>query len=86
MLTIIGFLIWMTFFANNDFIRQYRIGQKKKEMTAELNRRKALIRDTNEELEELKHKNLLEKFAREQYLFKKTNEEIYVITEKGELK
>lgn len=71
----------MTFFANNDFFRQYRISNKKQEMTEELQRRKALIQETNESLEQLKNRFLLEKFAREQYMFKRPNEEIFVIVE-----
>lgn len=72
----------MTFFANNDFFRQYRITLKKQEITEELVRRKKLISETQAQLNQLKNSSLLEKFAREQYLFKKPNEEIFILVEK----
>lgn len=82
-LTITLFFLWMTFFDNNDFFRQYKVYQKRQEMTRELNRRKALIKDTYENLNQLKDRKQLEKFAREQYLFKRPNEDIFVLVEEN---
>jgi cell division protein FtsB len=76
-LTVTIFLVWMTFFDNNDIFRQYRIERKKQELTQEYNRRKKLIAETNERLRELRDRKLLEKFAREEYLFKRPNEEVF---------
>ncbi len=81
-LTVTIFLVWMTFFDNNDFFRQYRIERKKQELTQEYNRRKKLIAETNERLHELRDRKLLEKFAREEYLFKRPNEEVFVLVGK----
>lgn len=81
-LTTLIFLLWMSFFDNNDFFRQYKVSKKKQELTKELNRRKNLIKETNANLEQLKDRKQLEKFAREQYLFKRPTEDIFVIVPK----
>ncbi|MFN3341395.1 MAG: septum formation initiator family protein [Flavobacteriales bacterium] len=83
-LTSLVFLVWMTFVDNNDFFRQYKVYSKKNELNRELNRRKGMIRETTESLQQLRDRKHLEKFAREQYLFKRDGEEIFVVVAKDQ--
>ena len=73
------FVMWMSFIDNNDFFRQYRLLKRLAEVKKEMKAKEDLISDTQRQLKELKDKHLLEKFAREQYLFRKNGEEIFVI-------
>lgn len=73
------FLLWMTFVDNNDFFRQYRLLKRLREVKKEMQAKEDLIADTQRQLKELKDKHLLEKFARETYLFKRPGEEVFVI-------
>lgn len=78
-LTFLIFLVWLAFFDQNNFLVQY--GYKKE--LKNLNNDKAFylneIDKTKAELEDLTTNPItLEKFAREKYLMKKDNEEIFV--------
>ena len=73
------FLVWLAFFDQNNFLVQYEF---KKELNT-LKQDNAFyvkeIKKTKLELEELTTNPVtLEKFAREKYLMKKDNEEIFV--------
>jgi cell division protein DivIC len=75
------FLLWIIFFDNNNLLD--RAKQLKHLHQLEKDRKYYLERIENEtkRLNELKtNRENLEKFAREQYLMKKKNEEIFVIT------
>ncbi len=79
------FLIWMIFFDPNDFISQYKMRGKLKELEAE----KAYYQEKMIEVEQerqalLKDNKKLEQFARENYLMKKPSEDVFVIIEKKE--
>lgn len=78
-ITIAIFIVWLSFFDQNNFLVQYDF---KKELR-NLNQDKAFyleeIKKTRAELNELTTNPVtLEKFAREKYLMKKDNEEIFV--------
>ncbi|TXB66657.1 septum formation initiator family protein [Vicingus serpentipes] len=78
-ITIVIFIVWLSFFDQNNFLVQYDF---KKELRS-LNQDKRFyleeIKKTKIELEELTTNPVtLEKFAREKYLMKKDNEEIFV--------
>lgn len=81
LITGIAFAIWMLFFDRNDVTLQIK-------RVAELNkleqneRNMALrIKNTQAELKLLKtNPETLEKYAREKYLMKKDNEDLYIIT------
>lgn len=78
--TAIVFFIWLFFFDQNNIISQisYRIELSKLEADKEYYEQE--IKKTVEDLEELKtNPKTLEKFAREKYLMKKENEELFVI-------
>jgi cell division protein DivIC len=84
-LTAIGFAVWILFFDSRDFITTHF---REKEELIKLEQSKKYyeqqIATTKLELEQLKsNPALLEKYAREKYLMKKDNEDLFLIrTEK----
>jgi cell division protein FtsB len=77
------FVVWLAFFDHNDMILSYK---RKKELK-ELKEKKAYyqerIQETRDELNAMRVNTAsLEKVAREKYLMKKDNEDLYVIEEK----
>ncbi len=75
-----AFVIWMLFFDRNDVSLQLkRINELNKLQQSEKNMNR-LIADTKNELELLKtNPSTLEKYAREKYMMKKDNEDLYII-------
>ena len=80
-----AFLIWMTFFDNNNFISQFSSRSKLSQLKADKEYYITEIDQNMENLNELMtNKKTLEKFAREKYLMKKPDEEIFIFVEKEE--
>ena len=81
LLTGTAFCIWMLFFDTNDLSLQIR---RINEMHKLQNSEKVmdeLIADTRRELGQLKtNPETLEKYAREKYMMKKENEDLYIVT------
>ena len=77
----ITFLLWMFFIDRNDIPTQWkRIHELKGLQQSERNMNKQ-IAETRQELEMLKtNPSTLEKYAREKYLMKKDNEDLYLIS------
>ena len=76
------FLFWLLFIDSNDLISQYRLDRKLENLEAEKEYYEARIDQVKQEREELfSDPELLEKFAREKYLMKKDNEDLYIITQ-----
>jgi cell division protein FtsB len=81
LITGIAFAVWMMFFDRNDLPLQIRrildlnkLKQSEKNMALQ-------ISNTQKELDLLKtNPETLEKYAREKYLMKKDNEDLYIIT------
>lgn len=83
-LTILIFTVWIFFFDSNNLIDRVKelnhLHQLEKDKKYYLER----IDKDSERLKQLKTNNKnLEKFAREQYLMKKPNEDIFVIIEEN---
>jgi cell division protein FtsB len=81
-LTILIFIMWLLFFDHNNLIDRAKelrhLRQLEKDRVYYIER----IEKDSKRLEQLKTNNKnLEKFAREQYLMKKDNEDIFVIVE-----
>jgi len=82
-LTIICFVVWIIFFDHNDlFLQIERTGELR-----QLEKGKAYYQEQidnfNKELSELKNDPAaIERVARERFLMKKDNEEIFIIEEK----
>ena len=74
------FLVWMLFIDSNDLLSQYRLTSKLNSLKAQKEYYKEKKEEVNVAREELTtNKELLEKFARENYLMKKPTEDIYVV-------
>ena len=78
--TSLAFLIWMLFFDRNDIISQFELRNKFHQLQED---RAYYIEEIKKDRQEMRDlltnpKNL-EKFAREKYLMKKDNEDIFLI-------
>ena len=75
-----AFVVWMIFFDKNDLFSQYQYHEQLSKLRQE---RDFYLKETekvNKDLQELtSNPAQLEKFAREKYLMKKDNEDVYVI-------
>ncbi len=78
-ITIVALLVWLTFFDKNDVFTQYELIQKCRKLEKEKEYYITEIEENRRNLEELKtNKKSLETFAREKYLMKKDNEDVFV--------
>ena len=79
------FLIWIGFIDDNNIIAQVEARLKLSAVNTE---REFYLKETQKSLDDLKllqnDRALLEKFAREKYLMKKDNEEIFVFSTEEE--
>ena len=83
LLTVIGLGAWIIFFDKNDLFTQIDLRKQVKELTDERNYYFNEINSITSDLRELStNPKTLEKFAREKYLMKKDNEDIFVLVEK----
>ncbi len=82
-LVIAFFLFWMIFIDSNNVVNQFRLSRKLSQLEDQkvfYIERKEKIQEEREEL--MSNPELLEKFAREKYLMKKKEEDLYVIVKK----
>lgn len=78
--TVLGLLAWITFFDRNDAWTTFKNSRELARMHEDKERYTEEIARTREQLHELSSdKQLLEKFARERYLMKRDNEDIFVL-------
>ncbi len=76
------FLVWISFFDQNNWFERLRNMKQLKQLEEDKQYYQAKIKEETRRLEELQtDKENLEKFAREQYLMKKENEDIFLIIE-----
>ncbi len=77
------FAAWIMFFDHNDLILSYKRNQELKDLKSKKTYYQDRIKQTQDELYSLRmNAASLEKVAREKYLMKKDNEDLYVIEEK----
>ncbi len=78
----LAFVVWMIFFDKNDLFSQYQYHQQVSKLKQE---RDFYLKETakvRKDLDELtSNPQMLEKFAREKYLMKKDNEDVFVIVQ-----
>jgi cell division protein FtsB len=80
LLTIIIFLIWIMLFDSNNLIARYKELRELHKLKTDREYYSKRIEADRQKLRELKtDNNNLEKFAREQYLMKKPDEDLYII-------
>ena len=76
-----AFAIWMMFFDTNDFPLQIKRLRELNKLEQNQKNMAQLISNTQKELGLLKtNPETLEKYAREKYLMKKDNEDLYIVT------
>lgn len=79
-ITFLIFLIWLAFFDHNNWVKKWQLESKITTLKKEKSYYQEKIKEDNRKIKELlSSKENLEKFAREQYLMKKANEDIFVI-------
>ena len=77
-----AFLVWMIFFDRNDLFSQYQYHQQVVKLKQERDFYQKETDKVNKDLDELtSNPQKLEKFAREKYLMKKDNEDVFVIVQ-----
>lgn len=76
----LAFVVWMIFFDKNDLFSQYQYHQQVNALKQQRDFYQKETDQVNKDLDELtSDPQKLEKFAREKYLMKKDNEDIFVI-------
>lgn len=76
------FLVWMTFFDRNSFLYRIKLAGEISDLKAGIEMHKKKISELRQQRKDLfGNEQNLEKFARETYLMKKSNEEIFVIVD-----
>ncbi len=79
-LSLLLFLVWVLFFDSNNLIDRYIEHRNIRQLNKDKQYFKERIRKDSLRLNELKtDRENLEKFAREQYLMKRENEDIFII-------
>ncbi len=74
------FLLWMLFFDQNNMMEQYKLRSQLHDLEDEKEYYEKEMLKAQQEYDELfTNQESLEKFAREKYLMKKDNEDIFVI-------
>ncbi len=79
-ITIILFVVWVAFFDRNDLIAQYTYSQKLAKLEQDREYYLTEIEMNKQSMQELmSNTRNLEKFAREKYLMKRDNEDIFLL-------
>lgn len=81
LLAAVFFVVWMLFFDPKDWGVAFDKNTKLKELQKTEDHLTGIIKDTKEELEQLKtNARTIEKYAREKYLMKKDNEDLFIVS------
>lgn len=73
------FIVWMTFFDENSYLMHREFNKEIDKLNSEKEYYESEIANDKAVIENLKDKEELEKFAREEYKMKRDNEDIYII-------
>ncbi|MBY0245393.1 MAG: septum formation initiator family protein [Sphingobacteriaceae bacterium] len=79
-LSFLAFIVWMLFFDRNDVLSQYQYQNQVNKLQEDKDffvTQTAIVKKSLKELDS--NLNTAEKFAREKYFMKKSNEDIFVI-------
>ena len=85
LIAIVLFIVWITFFDNFNLIKQSKIKKNIKQL--EENKKfyiQEITKDSSEYYDLLNDAEKREKFAREKFLMKKENEDVYIIRKKND--
>ncbi|MFH1005753.1 MAG: septum formation initiator family protein [Bacteroidota bacterium] len=81
-ISLIALIIWIMFFDKDDMFSQFDLSHKLRQLQNEKKYYETEIKKNKNDIKELKtNSENLKKFAREKYLMKKDNEEIFVIVQ-----
>ena len=81
LITGIAFAVWMLFFDRNDVTLQIRRASELNKLEQNEKNMAVRITNTKKELDLLKtNPETLEKYAREKFMMKKDNEDLYIVT------
>ena len=88
LLTLVGFAVWMLFFDDRDlFVTVFKQRQELNDLRKSKQYYEQQIAGTQKELDQLKiNAFTIEKYAREKYLMKRDNEDLFVIVPARETK
>ena len=82
MITVVGFLVIIVFLDDNSLIQRAKQCQEIKALTAEIEKYRKQFEEDTEKLKELnENPDAMEKIAREKYLMKKPNEDVFIFEE-----
>ena len=82
MITVVGFLVIIVFLDDNSLIQRDKQRQEIKSLTAEIEKYRKQFEEDTEKLKELnENPDAMEKIAREKYLMKKPNEDVFIFEE-----
>ncbi|CAM1366587.1 Septum formation initiator [Tenacibaculum sediminilitoris] len=73
------FIIWMLFFDENSYLTHREFNKEIDELNSWIDYHEKKIRKDKETIQLLQDSLKLERYAREKYLMKKDNEDIYII-------
>jgi cell division protein DivIC len=76
---LIPFIIWMLFFDENSYLIHSKFDKEIEDLESTISFYEDKITKDKETIKKLKDSLELERFARERYLMKKENEDIYII-------
>ncbi|QOD62037.1 septum formation initiator family protein [Polaribacter haliotis] len=78
-LILIPFVIWMLFFDDNSYLVHRKFNKEINDLENTISFYKTKIKEDRVTIKKLEDSLQLERFAREKYLMKKENEDIYII-------
>jgi len=83
LIAVIGLIVWLLYFDKNDVFTQFDLISKCNKLKVERDYYIAEIENNKKEILELENNvKSLETFAREKYLMKRDNEEVFVFVQK----
>jgi cell division protein DivIC len=78
-------LVWMTFFDDNSFIYRIKLSNEISRLEESIEIHNVKIQELRRQKKELLGNDMnLEKFAREKYLMKKDNEDVFILVDPEE--
>ena len=79
---LVGFIIWMVFIDSHSLILHRELNKEIKKLESEKKALESIINNDKNTIKRLNNIDSLERFARENYGFKKENETIFIIETK----
>jgi len=78
-LVLLVFVVWMIFFDENSYLTHRELNKEKSKLEKSIKYYNHEISKDKKIIKQLKDSNMLEKYGRETYFFKRDNEDVYII-------